>query len=206
MRFLILSLAAMAGLVLPSCETGGSFNSGYFDPLDAAGGGSSGPALASTGYKPGSFVRTAMDNAAFFKERPDGSADADKLMSKGTSMKVIANDGSYLKVELDSGEVGYIPSVMVEDPNAPVTPVDGYPPGAAPPPGSENEVQVWPPVPGGYPVEQPEEPNTPVIPPSIDPDAPDAPVEDSEIPDIDPVVPEVEETSDPEVPPIPEME
>lgn len=203
MRYLFLSLAALAGLVLPSCETGGSFNSGYFDPLDAAGGGSRGPAVVQQGFKPGSFARAAMDNTAFFEKRPDGSADADKLLSKGTSMKVIANDGSYLKVELDSGAVGYVPAVMVEDPNAPAAPAGAYPPGAGYPPGSENEVQVWPPVPGGYPVEEAADPDSPVIPPSIDPDAP---VEESEVPDIDPVVPDLDETPEPEVPPVPEVE
>ena len=59
-----------------------------------------------------------MDNTAFFKNRPKGDADADKLLVRGTSMKVISTADSYVKVELDSGEVGFVPSVMLEDPNA----------------------------------------------------------------------------------------
>lgn len=89
-------------------------------------------------FKGGQFVRAAMDNTAFFKERPNGSADADKLLARSTSMKVISESDSYLKVELDSGEIGYVPSVMVEDPNAAI---------AATPTVGTGEYQIYPPLP-----------------------------------------------------------
>ena len=150
-----LYLLPAAAMILVSCGGGGSLNSGTFDPLDAAGGGGGGgPRLVDGGFKPGSFVKTSMDNAAFFSKKPDGDANADKLLSAGTPMKVISSDGSYVKVELDSGEVGYLPTVMVIDQNASAQPA--YP-------GSGSEVQVWPPVPGGFdPVEPVVDPNAPV--------------------------------------------
>lgn len=151
-----------------------------FDPLNPAGGsGGSGPRIAETGIQPGTFVKTSMDDAAFFRERPKGSANADKLLPLNTPMKVISNDGSYLKVELDSGETGYIPPVMVIDQSASAA-------GAATP-FSDEEVQVWPPPPGA---DVPYDPTTPTIPPTIDPDA-----EVEELPD---ELPPVEET-----PPLP---
>lgn len=166
-----LSFAAMLAIV--SCENmTGPISSGSFDPLappgstrktEVAEGGSS--------FTQGQFVKAAMDNTAFFKKRPRGDADADKLLKLGTQMKVVTSDGAYLKVELDSGEVGFVPSVMVSDPHAP----------AAGLPGSPNEIQVYPPLGGSVPpVDQ-----LPAIPPSevppggaipavIDPAAPPA--------------------------------
>lgn len=107
--------------------------SGSFDPLAPAGGGIRTTTTASTTFKPGQFVRASIDNTAFFSKRPKGDADADKLLARDTNMKVISSDSSYVKVELDSGEVGFVPAVMVNDPNAPlVGPADGnsgiYPP------------------------------------------------------------------------------
>lgn len=107
-----------------------------------------------------------MDNAAFFRNRPTGDADADKLLSHGTSMKVISTSGGYVKVELDSGEVGYVPSLMLEDPNAaPSVPVV-----------NPNEFQVYPPM-GDFAAPLPtvpsaEQPPGGAIPTVIDPEAP----------------------------------
>lgn len=167
----LLSSAAMLAIV--SCENmSGPISTGSFDPLappgsmrktETAEGGSS--------FSQGQFVKAAMDNTAFFQKRPRGDADADKLLKLGTQMKVVTTDGAYLKVELDSGEVGYVPSVMVSDPHAP----------AAGLPGSPGEVQVYPPLGPVPPVDQ-----LPAIPPSevppggaipavIDPAAPPIP-------------------------------
>lgn len=136
-----------------------------------------------------------MDNTAFFKTRPKGDADADKVLKRDTSMKVISVSGSYLKVELDSGEVGFVPSVMVEDPNAApgvVTPMPG-------------EFQVYPPMPSGLgeplPIIDPAAmPPEGAIPAVIDPDAPSvvAPVPSTTTPaepfraPVPPVEPKVE--------------
>lgn len=144
-------------------------SSGDFDPLSPPGG-NIGPAAATssgTSYTAGQFVRAAIPNTAFYKKRPSGDGDADKLLKRGTSMKVISKSGSYLKVELDSGEIGFVPSVMVEDPNA-------APAAATTMPG---EVQVYPPLTGDLggplPIIDPAGlPPEGAIPTVIDPEAP----------------------------------
>lgn len=120
---------------LVACET---FNaplnsSGSFDPLRAPGSGmndsdsSYGPQII-----PGQFVTANIPNTAFYKNKPKGSEDADKLLTLGTNMKIVSEDGAYVKVELDSGEVGWVPSVMVTASGSDLAPIDGayqvYPP------------------------------------------------------------------------------
>ena len=113
-----------------------------------------------------------MDNTAFFKNRPKGDAEADKLLPRSTSMKVITTSGSYVKVELDNGEIGFVPSVMVEDPST-VSQLPITPPG---------EFQVYPPLPQsgmGEPLPMLDPTGLPPdgsIPTIIDPDAPAVPV------------------------------
>ncbi|MES2439858.1 MAG: hypothetical protein V4584_12350 [Verrucomicrobiota bacterium] len=166
------ALSAIAVLGLTACDTMTSpISSGDFDPLRPPGGNIGSPSLVSgTTFKAGQFVRASMDNTALFKVRPKGDADADKLLPRGTSMKVISNSGSYVKVELDSGEIGFVPSVMLEDPNAvPQAPVTGA-----------GEYQVYPPLPGvGTGIGEPLPPLDPTglppegaIPTIIDPEAP----------------------------------
>jgi hypothetical protein len=162
---------AIAILGLVSCDTMTSpITSGDFDPLRPAGGSGSGPSL-STGpsYKAGQFVRAALDNTAFYKTRPRGDANADKLLKRGTSMKVISTSSSYLKVELDSGDIGFVPMVMIEDSTAAA---------AQPLTSSAREYQVYPPLPGSGAI-QPLPPSDPsglppegAIPTIIDPEAP----------------------------------
>jgi hypothetical protein len=167
------SLAIPAAMVLglAACDTmNRPITSGNFDPLGQPG--SNQTALASTGtvFSAGQFVRAIMDNTAFFKARPKGDTDADKLLTRGTSMKVISSGDSYVKVELDSGEVGWVPAVMLEDPNAAAPQNEPF---GTPKPG---EYQVYPPV-GGYggalpPVTPSELPPEGAIPTVIDPEAP----------------------------------
>ncbi len=132
-------LSAIATIGLVACETmNAPISSGSFDPLSAPGSERGMNVTSGPSFSAGQFVRASLDNTAFFKKRPNGDADADKVLSRGTSMKVISTSGSYLKVELDSGDIGFVPSVMVEDPNAaPSVPMTGT-----------NEYQVYPPVPG----------------------------------------------------------
>ncbi len=112
-------LPVIAGL-FAACESmNAPVSSGGFDPLRPPGSEIGGPSESGPRQiRPGEFVIAAVDNTAFFNTRPRGDAEADKLLSRGTSMRVIAVAGSYYRVELDSGEVGFVPSVMVEDPNA----------------------------------------------------------------------------------------
>ena len=178
-------------LVLASCETGPISSTGSgLDPLSAPGSGSAAMAKP-RGYTAGTFVTASMD-AAFFKDRPRGSGEADKQLPADTSMKVIADDGTYVKVELDSGEVGYVPSVLVSDSSA----------SAAVAPLSGDAYQVYPPLPGASDGPQIDD-SIPLIPPVIDPEASVDPSavadpygETSELP----TTPAI-----PDAPPIPEM-
>lgn len=172
----ISAIPAVISLGLAACETmNRPVTSGAFDPLQAPGSDQGGMVVNSTTFAAGQFVRSIMDNTAFFKARPNGDADADKLLARGTAMKVISSSDSYVKVELDSGEVGWVPTVMVEDPSSAAAAPSGDP-FAAPNPG---EYQVYPPV-GGYgsalpPVTPAELPPEGAIPTVIDPDAPATP-------------------------------
>lgn len=77
-------------------------------------------------------------------------------------MKVISDDGSFIKAELDSGEVGFVPSVMVMGKDQEAAQYSG------------SEYQVYPPIDGVVPLEGevPIDSDVPIVPPIIDPDAP----------------------------------
>jgi hypothetical protein len=160
------TLSSVIVFCLVACDTmTGPISSGDFDPLRPPGSESRSTLTSGVVFRPGQFVRSIMDNTAFFKVRPKGDADADKLLKRGTSMKVISHKDSYVKVELDSGEVGFVPTVMVEDPNAvqgiPVTNPGEYQ--VYPPPGGSDQIPAFDPAgqpPGG------------AIPTVIDPEAP----------------------------------
>lgn len=164
--------AVTAGVVfgLAACDTMTRplSSSGDFDPLRPPGSTTTMVSTQGPAFSAGQMVRSSMDNTAFFKTKPKGDSDADKLLKQNTSMKVIFTSGSYVKVELDSGEIGFVPTLMVEDPSAaPQIPVTG--------PGT---YQVYPPLPSGG-VSEPLPPLDPAglppegaIPTIIDPEAP----------------------------------
>ncbi|MCW1883123.1 hypothetical protein OKA04_00180 [Luteolibacter flavescens] len=177
-----LTLAPLA-LVMASCETGTVTTGGDFNPLGPPGSTRT-ATVAARGLKPGSYVHSSME-AAFFKTRPSGDATAEKLLPSNTEMKVITDDGSYAKVELASGEVGFVPSVLIGEASAPA--------GA-----SVDAIQVYPPAPGSIPPVI--DPGIPTIPPVIDPEAPviqDIPP----VPEIEPVVPPAAEPEPAPLPP-----
>lgn len=130
-----LGLAACGNLTGPISSSGGDF-----DPLRAPGSSNTINLSPGSTFVAGQFVSASMDNTAFFRARPKGDGDADKLLSRGTSMKVISTSGSYVKVELDSGEVGFVPAVMLEMP--------GSNPDVGMALGNPGEIQVYPPTGG----------------------------------------------------------
>ena len=113
-------------------------------------------------------------------------------------MKVVGTKGAYVKVQLESGDIGYVPQIMVIE-RAPST-------SASPPPPSYNPVG---PVPEYGSVPPPAEPTLAPIPlpdvPSIVPPAPDVPDIVPTVPDIVPSVPDITPSSAPFVAPPPEI-
>lgn len=72
-----------------------------------------------------------MPNSTFFKAIPKGDATADKVLQVGAPLKYISTKGSYVKVELESGDVGYVPEIMVTD-RATVSAIPDIPPPIVP--------------------------------------------------------------------------
>ena len=159
---------ALTALALTACDTmNPPITRGDFDPLAKPGIATTTLANPGAIFTAGQFVRAAMDHTAFFKTRPKGDSDADKLLTRGTSMKVVSHNDTYVKVELDSGEVGFVPAIMLEDPNA-APPAD--------PVTRPGEFQVYPPLnapgqvmPPALPLAHPPDGSIPTV---IDPDAP----------------------------------
>jgi len=91
---------------------------GSFDPLSAPGsqssqGAGSYAAPSTSSYIPGQWIETSMPNSTFFRVIPKGNATADKVLQAGVPLKYISSEGSYTRVELDSGAVGFVPEIMV---------------------------------------------------------------------------------------------
>ncbi len=164
-----LGLVSPVFLMLVACESMNSpLPTSEFDPLNTPGSGMNSNSESSSGLQPGQFVSAAINNTTFYLKRPKGTEDADKLLTQGTQMKIVSADTSFVKVELDSGEVGFVPTAMIstgESALDEMIPVDGI-------------YQVYPTLPDGGPVEPlplfdpnglPPEGSIPLI---IDPDAP----------------------------------
>ncbi len=187
-----------ATLLIVACDTmNAPMSSSSFDPLNPPGSGiqRTTPTLGPT-LTPGAFVNATIENTAFYKAKPKGNADADKLLTRGTQMKIVSSDDTFAQVELDSGEVGYVPAVMIQAVDA-TTPTPEL--------AADGTYQVYPPLPdvgtldplpdvgtlgplpdmdpGGVPPEG-------AIPAIIDPDAPvplsTAPISIDPIPDLTP--------------------
>ena len=121
-RFTALASVSVASVALVSCDTmnaplGGS---GY-NPLDPPGGMLNvqedpyGVAFA-----PGSFLQTISPTTAFFNNFPRMEDQPNKVLPDYTDVKIISTKGSYVKVEVvDTGEVGYVPSIMLGEKRSP---------------------------------------------------------------------------------------
>lgn len=119
---LILSLSSLA-LTLVSCD----FNqplpgSDVYNPLNAPGAGAGLGVVDPYGpsYSAGSFLQTTSATTAFFLRFPKGTEQPDKTLPDYTDVKVISIKGSYVKVEVvNSGDVGYVPSIMLGEKRSP---------------------------------------------------------------------------------------
>ncbi|BDS07725.1 hypothetical protein NT6N_27650 [Oceaniferula spumae] len=147
MKYIGLITLPPIALALMSCDAlnkpldGGDAS----NPLDPPG---RGDAIATTSdpygplFTPGTFLQTVSPQTAFFANFPKAEDQPSKTLADFTDVKVISTKGSYVKVEVvDTGDVGYVPSVMLGEkrsPNeVPVTPGAGevpVTPGIAPDP------------------------------------------------------------------------
>ncbi|NNC88255.1 MAG: hypothetical protein HKN82_07335 [Akkermansiaceae bacterium] len=144
-------LLAVGCLLVTSCGVMSSLNQpisgGSTDPLDSPGASarSSEPSEpAGPAYSAGQWLETSVPSAALYSRVPRGNDQPYRTLQQGTPLKVIATDGTYVRVELESGDIGYVPSIMVAEksslplvpgtPGAPSSDDSGIPIGSAPEP------------------------------------------------------------------------
>jgi hypothetical protein len=109
----VLPLAACT--LLASCADFNRPLDSSFNPLDPPGmrTGEDVVDVTTPAYTPGQWLETTIPGTAFFKTLPKATEQPDKLLEPGTVLKVIAVADTYVQVEQESGEVGYVPSIMV---------------------------------------------------------------------------------------------
>lgn len=136
----ILTIPLVVG-ALASCDFNQPLPNNGYNPLDAPGGNQSAATDPyQSSFTPGAFLQTVSPMTAFYSKYPKDMEQPNKTLANYTDVKVISTKGTYVKVEVvHSGEVGYIPSVMLgskRSPNeVPVTSgTNGFSvtPGAAP--------------------------------------------------------------------------
>ena len=146
MTILIIPFVACA---LASCDFNQPLPNNGYNPLDAPGGNQSAandPYQSS--FTPGAFLQTVSPMSAFYSKYPKDMEQPNKNLPNYTDVKVISTKGTYVKVEVvNSGDVGYIPSVMLGAKRSPnevlvTSGSSGFPvtPGEVPPPEVE-EIQ-----------------------------------------------------------------
>ena len=118
LRVAQISLCGILVVLLSSC--GGFRSTGNYDssmnPLDSPGSERRGAAGEdSSGYAPGSYVEVTDVNAGLYFRFPGADSQPDETLALGTPLKVINERGSYLRVETASGQIGYVPTIMVSN-------------------------------------------------------------------------------------------
>lgn len=121
----------ITNLLLVSCSDFNQPFSDEFDPLSHPGSQRSSvdSIVGNYNFSAGQYVTAASNSTAFFSRKPSGNADADELLSAGTSMRVVKTEGSFVKVELDNGKVGYVAAaLLLESSQGPSGEVQAPPP------------------------------------------------------------------------------
>lgn len=137
-------LVPVAALLSSCADFNKPLDSG-FNPLDPPGLRTEQDVVDVTGpaYTPGQWLETTIPSTAFYDDLPSANDQPKRQLEAGTVLKVISTEGTYVRVELESGDVGYVPSIMVaerpaagEVPVVPLTPdgVSAEPGGLAPEP------------------------------------------------------------------------
>ena len=106
------------GALISSC--GGLALSRDYDssnnPLDSPGSQRGAEAInGGPRYAPGSYVEVTDANAGLYRRFPKGDMQPSAKLVPGTQLKVLSEKGSYVKVETESGQIGYVPAIMVSD-------------------------------------------------------------------------------------------
>lgn len=117
-RIAFLTLPVIVCLCIASCGSSGKSLGGTdaYDPLDVPGGtlGVENRDPFGPSFTPGTFLQTTSPQTSFFRSIPREGAQPSKLLANYTDVKVISTSGTYAKVEVvNTGEVGYIPTVML---------------------------------------------------------------------------------------------
>ena len=118
LRVAQIPLCGIAIVLLSSC--GGFRSNGNYDssmsPLDSPGSQRRGAADEdSSGFAPGSYVEVTDVNAGLYFRFPGANRQPDETLALGTPLKVINERGSYLRVETASGQIGFVPTIMVSN-------------------------------------------------------------------------------------------
>jgi len=67
-------------------------------------------------YEPGSFVEAIIPNTHFYTSIPDANQDADRTLILGAPLKVVKVEKDFVQVvDLESGDIGFVPKDMVSD-------------------------------------------------------------------------------------------
>ena len=147
-RTFILTIPLVA-CALVSCDFNQPLPNNGYNPLSYPGGNQSATTNPySSLFTPGAFLQTVSPMTAFYYNYPKDMEQPNKTIPQNTDVKVISTKGTYIKVEVvHSGDVGYIPSVMLGSKRSPdevpvTTDRRGYPvtPGITPAHGRE-EIQ-----------------------------------------------------------------
>ncbi len=111
----ILFLAALIGSGLLGCsEVYSPVGSGYNTQAHPRAVPADGYESDASLFTPGSYLQTLSPHTAFFLAFPRFEDRPHKILPDYTDVKVVSLKGTYVKVELvDSGEVGYVPSIML---------------------------------------------------------------------------------------------
>ena len=119
----LLALSAAASCIMISCSALNQpfEDSSSFNPLDAPGTtAQSQEDPYGTVFTPGTFLQTVSPSTSFFKDLPKDDDQPTRILPDYTDVKVVSAQGSYVKIEVvDTGEVGYVPSVMLGEKRAP---------------------------------------------------------------------------------------
>jgi hypothetical protein len=127
MKLTLFASAWGSCLLVTSCQDfSGPLSNDEFNPLMTPGArqGAAAAVAGNYNFTAGQYVTAASNSTALFHTKPTGNAEADELLAAGTSMRVIKSEGSFVKVELDNGKVGYVAAALLLESQHIVAPLD----------------------------------------------------------------------------------